>query len=60
MAHSGAAWGPRLPAMHGEDGMPGVSSGTSQERVLGGSVAGGQRWELGSASAPAVFDLWIN
>lgn len=60
MAHSGSAWSPRLPGMHRKDSMPGVSSGTSQEWILGGSVAGGQRWELGGASAPAVFNLWIN
>lgn len=40
--------------------MPGVSSGTSQEWILGGSMAGGQHWELGSVSAHAVFNLCIN
>lgn len=57
MAHSGAA---TAPGVHGKDGMPGMSFGTSQEWILGGGMARGQHWELGGASAPAVFNLCIN
>lgn len=46
--------------LHAEDDVDRASSGTSREETLGGSVAAAPGGELGTPSAPAVFNLWIN